>query len=158
MLTVAWIPCKPCHCAATDVPFTFGDKYKDRSSTTPTAVFRRLLVWVDLAVAPLPDLPVDLLCKRTYRVSFSHDASCAVAWEVSAGEAGKVCTIRSTTVVVNRTNLPVEVSVTRAARQEVVGEVASPGVLPVPLMLLAPESLAVRPSMGGGGTCGCADW
>jgi hypothetical protein len=47
-----------------DVPFSFGDKYKVRSSRARTPAFRRLLVWVDEAVAPLSDLPVDMLCER----------------------------------------------------------------------------------------------
>jgi hypothetical protein len=90
---------------------------------------------------------------QSYRVSFSPESSCAVAWEVTAGEAGKICTIRSPTVLVNRTNMPMEVVVTRGGRSDNVGEVSGPGVLPVPLVLLTPEALTVRPFLGSGSTC-----
>ncbi len=86
---------------------------------------------------------------QSYSISFVHGTSCVVAWEVSAGESGKVCVMRSPNVVINRTNIPMDVTVSRGTRVDNVGEVNGPGVCPVPLMLASPESLCIRPSLGG---------
>ena len=84
-----------------------------------------------------------------------------VSWEVSLGETGKVLTLRSSTVIQNRTQVPVEAAIVHRNRSiSVLGTVPPSGTYAVPANLPPPAGLAFRPSFGEGTlgmlhTCTC---
>ncbi len=92
---------------------------------------------------------------QTYHATFPPSAACELVWEVCIGDAGKLCTLRSTVVVCNRTAVPLQMhALRRGSRRDDVGVVDGPGVAPIPVVMADTEAVLLRPVVGG--VTGCS--
>jgi hypothetical protein len=153
-----------------DVPFVYEEPalQSTRAGRAATIGLRMIQVTLHGASHAIPNLPVDSVSRRV-RLSVrtlccstivSHkctslqmcvarfgDHKVNLNWEVSLGETGKIVTLRSHTIVYNRTNTSIEVALIGRDRSvTVVGTVAGPGCMPIPIFLAPPPAIAVRPS------------
>jgi hypothetical protein len=149
-----------------EVPFVYEEPTLQLGGRAGSVGLRMIQVTVHGASHPISNLPVDAVSRRV-RGPISGfrrcvDLVCVLAqmctarfgdhkvtlnWEVTLGETGKIVTLRSHTIVYNRTSTSIEVAMIGRDRSvTVVGTVAGPGCMAIPMYMTSPPAIVVRPS------------